>query len=85
MTKLWAIPITTNAAEHAFRQLRRYTKNMEQFGTEKGTCSFFNLFALYHNCRTLREGQKAGNSLLEAAHLNLIDLFGSDDPYTILY
>lgn len=84
VTKLWAIPITTNAAEHAFRQLRRYTKNMEQFGTEKGTRSFFNLFVLYHNCRTLREGKKAGNTLLEAAHVSLVDLFGSDDPYTIL-
>ena len=84
VTKRWAIPITTNAAEHLFRSLRRYTKNMEQFRKQEATERFFNLFALYHNCRTLREGKKAGNSLLASAHLNVIELFGTDDPYTIL-
>lgn len=37
LTKSWALPITTNAAEHVFRCLRRYTKPMGHFGTEAAT------------------------------------------------
>ncbi len=83
-TKRWAIPITTNAAEHIFRFFRRYTKNMEQFRTKEWTERFFNLFAFFANVRTLRTGQKAGDSLLAAAHVDLCQIFGTDDPYTIL-
>jgi uncharacterized coiled-coil protein SlyX len=84
LTKLWALPITTNAAEHIFRCLRRYTKPMGHFGTEAATQRFFDLFAVYHNLRILREGKRAGNSLLATSLIDVEQLFGSADPYTIL-
>lgn len=84
LTKFWALPITTNAAEHIFRCLRRYTKPMGHFGTEQATQRFFNLFAVYHNLRILREGKRAGNSLLAASLVDVAQLFGTTDPYTIL-
>lgn len=78
------VPITTNAAEHVFRCLRRYTHQMTHFATPEGTQRFFDLFVFYHNLRTLRAGKEAGNSLLAAAQVDVKKLFGSDDPYTIL-
>ncbi len=84
LTKSWALPITTNAAEHIFRCLRRYTKPMGHFGAEAATQRFFDLFAVYHNLRILREGKRAGNSLLAASLIDVEELFGSTDPYTIL-
>ncbi len=84
LTKFWALPITTNAAEHVFRCLRRYTKPMAHFGTEEATQRFFNLFAVYHNLRILRAGKRAGNSLLAASLIDVEQLFGTTDPYTIL-
>jgi len=84
LTKSWALPITTNAAEHIFRCLRRYTKPMGHFGTEAATQRFFHLFAVYHNLRILRAGKRAGVSLLAASLLDVEQLFGSTDPYTIL-
>lgn len=84
LPKSWALPITTNAAEHIFRCLRRYTKPMGHFGTEAATQRFFHLFAVYHNLRILRAGKRAGNSLLAASLLDVEQLFGSADPYTIL-
>lgn len=84
LTKRWAVPITTNAAEHVFRCLRRYTHQMNHFGTEEATQRFFDLFVFYHNLHTLRAGKRAGNSLLTAAHVDVIALFGTDDLYTIL-
>jgi hypothetical protein len=84
LTKSWALPITTNAAEHIFRCLRRYTKPMGHFGTETATQRFFHLFAVYHNLRILRAGKRAGDSLLAASLLDVAQLFGSTDPYTIL-
>ncbi len=83
-TKRWAIPVTSNAAEHVFRCLRRYTKSMDHFGSEAATKRFFDLFAFFHNVHILRAGKRAGNSLLASAHVDVIELFGSDDPYTIL-
>lgn len=84
VTKRWAIPITSNAAEHVFRCLRRYTHQMDHFGTPEATQRFFDLFAFYHNVHTLRTGKRAGHSLLAAAHTNVKALFGTDDLYTIL-
>ena len=84
LTKRWAIPITSNAAEHVFRCLRRYTHQMDHFGTETATQRFFDLFVFYHNVHTLRVGKRAGSSLLAAAHTDVKKLFGTDDPYTIL-
>jgi transposase len=84
LTKRWAIPITSNAAEHVFRCLRRYTHQMDHFGTEAATKRFFDLFAFYYNVHTLRAGKRAGSSLLAAAHTDVKKLFGTDDPYTIL-
>lgn len=84
LTKSWALPITTNAAEHIFRCLRRYTKPMGHFGTETATQRFFHLFVVYHNLRILRAGKRAGDSLLAASLLDVAQLFGSTDPYTIL-
>lgn len=84
LTKSWALPITTNAAEHVFRCLRRYTKPMGHFRTELATQRFFDLFVVYHNLRILREGKRAGNSLLAASLVDVEHLFGSTDPYTIL-
>jgi hypothetical protein len=84
LLKRWAVPITSNAAEHMFRYLRRYTNQMDHFGTEKATQRFFDLFVFYYNLRTLRAGKRAGNSLLASAHVNVEKLFGTDDPYTIL-
>lgn len=84
LTKSWALPSTTNAAEHIFRCLRRYTKPMGHFGTEAATQRFFHLFAVYHNLRILRTGKRAGDSLLAASLLDVEQLFGSTDPYTIL-
>jgi hypothetical protein len=79
-----AIPKTTNAAEHIFRCLRRYLHGMDHVGTSKTTQEFFDLFAFFHNVRTLRAGPKAGTSLLAAAGVKVESIFGSDDPYTIL-
>jgi len=84
LTKRWAVPITSNAAEHVFRCLRRYTRQMDHFGTEAATQRFFDLFAFYHNMHTLRAGKHAGSSLLVAAHTDVKKLFGTDDLYTIL-
>jgi len=84
LIKRWAVPITSNAAEHVFRCLRRYTNQMDHFGTEAATQRFFDLFAFYYNVRILRAGKREGNSLLASAHVNVKELFGTDDPYTIL-
>jgi len=84
LTKRWAVPITSNAAEHVFRCLRRYTNSMDHFGTEAATQRFFDLFVFHHNVHILRAGKHNGNSLLAAAHINVRDLFGTDDPYTML-
>ena len=84
LTKRWAVPLTPNAAEHIFRCLRRYTHQMDHFGTEAATQRFFDLFAFFHNVHTLRAGKRAGNSLLAAAHVDVVALFGTDDLYTIL-
>jgi transposase len=84
LAKRWAMPITTNAAEHVFRCLRRYTHQMDHFGTPAATQRFFDLFAFYHNLHILRAGKRAGHSLLAAAHTDVKKLFGTDDPYTIL-
>jgi predicted transcriptional regulator len=84
VTKHWTVPITSNAAEHVFRCLRRYTHQMNHFGTKAATQRFFDLFAFYHNLHTLRAGKRAGNSLLAAAHVDVVKLFGTDDLYTIL-
>jgi transposase len=84
LTKRWAVPITSNAAEHIFRCLRRYTRQMDHFGTAAATQRFFDLFAFYHNMHTLRAGKYAGTSLLVAAHTDVKQLFGTDDLYTIL-
>jgi AraC-like DNA-binding protein len=78
------IPKTTNAAEHIFRCLRRYLHGMDHVGKDNTTQGFFDLFAFFHNARTLRSGSKAGTSLLKDAGVDLQDIFGSDDPYTIL-
>jgi hypothetical protein len=84
LKKRWAIPTTSNAAEHVFRCLRRYTHQMNHFGTAAATQRFFALFAFYHNVHVLRAGKRAGHSLLAAAHTDVKKLFGTDDPYTIL-
>jgi len=84
LTKRWAVPITSNAAEHVFRCLRRYTNQMDHFGTKEATQRFFDLFVFYHNVHILRAGKRAGNSLLASAHVNVKKIFGTDDPYTIL-
>jgi hypothetical protein len=84
LIKRWALPITSNAAEHVFRCLRRYTNQMDHFGTKNATQRFFDLFAFYYNLRILRTGKREGNSLLASAHVNVKKLFGTDDPYTIL-
>lgn len=84
LTKRWAVPITSNAAEHVFRCLRRYTRQMDHFGADAATQRFFNLFVFYHNMHTLRAGKRAGSSLLAAAHTDVMLLFGTDDLYTIL-
>jgi hypothetical protein len=44
LIKRWAVPITSRAAEHVFRCLRRYTNQMDHFGTEEATQRFFDLF-----------------------------------------
>jgi hypothetical protein len=84
LTARWAIPITSNAAEHVFRCLRRYTHSMDHFETEAATQRFFGLFAFFHNVHILRAGKRAGHSLLAAAHVDVKALFGTDDPYTML-
>ena len=84
LTKRWAVPITSNAAEHVFRCLRRYTNQMDHFGTQEATQRFFDLFTFYHNVHILRAGKREGNSLLASAHVNVNKIFGTDDPYTIL-
>jgi transposase-like protein len=84
LVKRWAVPITSNAAEHVFRCLRRYTNQMDHFGTKEATQRFFDLFAFHYNLRVLRSGKREGNSLLAAAHVNVVEIFGTDDPYTIL-
>jgi DNA-binding transcriptional ArsR family regulator len=78
------IPKTTNGAEHIFRCLRRYLHGMDHVGNDNTTQGFFDLFAFFHNARTLRSGSKAGTSLLKDAGVDLQAIFGSDDPYTIL-
>jgi hypothetical protein len=84
LTTRWALPITSNAAEHVFRCLRRYTNNMDHFVTSEATQHFFDLFVFFHNLHVLRAGQQAGHSLLAAAHVDLVALLGTDDPYTML-
>jgi len=84
VTEHWAVPITSNAAEHVFRCLRRYTNSMDHFGSPEATTRFFDLFAFFQNVHILRAGKRAGNSLLAAAQIDIIQLFGSDDPYTML-
>lgn len=78
------IPNTTNSAEHIFRCLRRHLHGMDHVGNDITTQGFFDLFAFFHNTRTLRAGSKAGTSLLKEAGVDLQSIFGSDDPYTIL-
>ena len=84
LTKRWAVPTTSNAAEHVFRCLRRYTNQMDHFGTKDATQRFFDLFTFYHNVHILRAGKREGNSLLASAHVNVKMIFGTDDPYTML-
>lgn len=84
LTQRWAVPLTSNAAEHVFRCLRRYTHQMDHFGTQEATQRFFDLFAFYHNVRILRAGKGEGNSLVASAHVTVKQLFGTDDPYTML-
>jgi hypothetical protein len=84
LTVRWALPLTTNAAEHVFRCLRRYTHAMDHFGADEATQRFFDLFAFFHNVHILRAGQHAGSSLLATAHVDVKALFGTDDPYTML-
>ena len=84
LTKRWAVPITSNSAEHVFRCFRRFTKSMDHFGTKPATERFFDLFAFYHNVRILRAGKLAGNSLLASSHVDVEKLFGTSDPYTML-
>jgi hypothetical protein len=84
LTARWVLPITSNAAEHVFRCLRRYTHSMDHFETEAATQRFFDLFVFFHNLHLLRAGQHAGHSLLAAAHVDVVALLGSDDPYTML-
>lgn len=78
------IPQTTNGAEHIFRCMRRYLKGMDHVGKEPTTQGFFDLFSFFHNARPLREGPKAGSSLLKAAGVDVQSIFGTEDPYTIL-
>lgn len=84
LTSRWALPITSNAAEHVFRCLRRYTNNMDHFVTSDATQHFFDLFVFFHNLHVLRAGKRAGHSLLAAAHVDVVTLLGTDDPYTML-
>jgi hypothetical protein len=84
LTTRWALPITSNAAEHVFRCLRRYTHNMDHFVTSDATQHFFDLFVFFHNLHVLRAGKQAGHSLLAAAHVDVVALLGTDDPYTML-
>jgi hypothetical protein len=84
VVKRWAIPITSNAAEHVFRCLRRYTHTMNHFGTAEATKRFFDLFAFFHNLHMLRAGKNKGQSLLAAAQVDVIAHFGSDDPFMLL-
>jgi hypothetical protein len=78
------IPNTTNGAEHIFRCLRRYLHGREHAGKDTATQGFFDLFAFFHNVRTIRAGSKAGTSLLKDAGVDVQTILGSDDPYTIL-
>ncbi|MEB3188766.1 MAG: transposase [Snowella sp.] len=78
------IPTTTNSAEHIFRCLRRYLHGIDHVGKDTTSQGFFDLFVFFHNSRTLRTGSKAGTSLLKEAGVDLQDIFGSDDPYSIL-
>ena len=82
--KRWAVPITSNAAEHVFRCLRRYTNQMDHFGTKDATQRFFDLFAFHHDMHVLRAGKREGYSLLASSHVEVEKLFGTDDLYTIL-
>ena len=84
LTARWALPTTSNAAEHVFRCLRRYTNNMDHFVTSEATQHFFDLFVFFHNLHVLRAGKQAGHSLLAAAHVDVAALLGTDDPYTML-
>ena len=84
LTTRWALPITSNAAEHVFRCLRRYTNSMDHFETEAATQRFFDLFVFFHNLHVLRAGKHTGQSLLATAHVDVVALFGTDDPYTML-
>ena len=84
LTKRWAVPIISNAAEHVFRCLRRYTNQMDHFGSKEASQRFFDLFAFYHNVHILRAGKREGNSLLASAHVNVKKIFGTDDPYTMM-
>ena len=84
LTARWALPTTSNAAEHVFRCLRRYTNSMDHFVTAEATQHFFDLFVFFHNLHLLRAGKHAGHSLLAATQVDVIALLGTDDPYTIL-
>jgi len=84
LTTRWALPITSNAAEHVFRCLRRYTNSMDHFVTSDATQHFFDLFVFFHNLHILRAGKQAGHSLLAAAHVDVVALLDTDNPYTML-
>jgi hypothetical protein len=84
LTTRWALPLTSNAAEHVFRCLRRYIHCMDHFETEAATQRFFDRLVFFHNLHLLRAGKQAGHSLLAAAHVAVIALLGTDDPYTML-
>lgn len=84
LTTRWALPVTSNAAEHVFRCLRRYTHSMDHFETEAATQRFFDLFVFFHNVHVLRAGKHIGHSLLATTHVDVVALFGTDDPYTML-
>ena len=48
------------------------------------TQRFFDLFIFFQNLHILRAGKHVGQSLLATAHVDVIALFGTDDPYTML-
>ena len=57
---------------------------MDHFETEAATQRFFDLFVFFHNLHVLRAGKHTGHSLLATAHVDVVALFGTDDPYTML-
>jgi len=46
------------------RCLRRYTNQMDRFGTKDATQRFFDLFAFLHDMHVLRVGKREGRPLL---------------------